>query len=300
MNDSTEPDVQASFLLARRLRTFGLWVRKHWIRTILCILLVYIFIEFLTIPYFDIARLRSENPMETALMRQRIVEAGDQGKSLKISRQWIPLSRIPRHALDAIIVAEDGTFYSHGGFDWFEIQESIERNLEEGRAARGASTITQQLAKNLYLSTSKTPLRKLKEVVITFLLENQLGKNRILELYVNLIEWGRGIFGIDAAAKTYFGKSASELTLDEAARLAAVIPSPLAHRPDSNSKYVLRRKQIVLSRMTARKIGTPSTNEEVQPDAERQKQLSEEGQPETTGTIELSDSIEIPDSSEGE
>jgi monofunctional biosynthetic peptidoglycan transglycosylase len=152
-------------------------------------------------------------------------------------------------------------------------------------------------------------MRKVKEVIITLLLENQLGKDRILELYVNLIEWGRGVFGIDAASKTYFGKSASDLTLDEAARLAAVIPSPLTHRPDSDSRYVLRRKQIVLSRLSARKTPMSSTNEETQPNP-MQLDDSAEILFDTTGTLQPEDSAQIrfdttgtpdlEDSSEGE
>ena len=205
--------------------------------------------EILTLPFVGVYRLKSENPSETALMRQRLREAEDDGKPLKIVRQWIPLSRLPKHVIDAIIVAEDGTFFEHGGIDWFEVQESFEKNMEEGRPARGASTITQQLAKNLFLSTSKDPIRKLKEVAITLMMERFLSKSRILELYVNIVEWGRGVFGIEAAARTYFGKSASALTLDEATRLAAVIPSPLRHMPNSDSRYVLRRKAIVLDRM---------------------------------------------------
>jgi monofunctional glycosyltransferase len=185
-------------------------------------------------------------------MKQRMDEARENGKTLKIRQRWISLAKIPRHVIDAVIVAEDGTFYSHSGIDWFEVQQSIERDLREHRAARGASTITQQLAKNLYLSTSKDPVRKVKEVIIALLMEHDLSKDRILELYLNVIEWGNGIFGIEAASEAYFGKSVAELTLDEAVRLAAVIPSPLRHRPDVDSRYVLRRKDIVLRRLTAR------------------------------------------------
>jgi monofunctional glycosyltransferase len=229
------------------------WVRAHKWKTAFLLVGAFVLFEILTLPYLGVYRLKAENPDETALMRQRLREADNDGKSLKIVKQWIPLSRIPKHVQEAIIVAEDGTFYEHGGIDWFEVQESLERNLEEGRPARGASTITQQLAKNLFLSTSKDPVRKLKEVAITLMMESALGKQRILEIYVNIIEWGRGIFGIEAAARTYFGKSATALTLDEATRLAAVIPSPLRHRPDADSKYVLRRKAIVLNRMQARR-----------------------------------------------
>lgn len=210
--------------------------------------------EAATIPVGSIMSLRTENPAETALMRQRLREAEESGAKLIVQQRWIPLSRIPRHVIDAIVVAEDGTFYTHGGVDWFEVQESIEKNIQEGRAARGASTITQQLAKNLFLSTSKDPVRKLKELVITLLMERALTKNRILEIYLNIIEWGRGIFGIDAASRVYFGKSAADLTLDDATRLAAAIPSPLRHRPDDESRYILRRKAIVLQRMAARRM----------------------------------------------
>ncbi len=240
------------------------WVRTHKFKTMLFLVGAFLLYEILTIPFFSIVGLQANTPGETALMRQRVREAGREGKSLRIVHTWIPISRLPKYVLDAIVVAEDGTFYEHGGIDWFEVQESFERNIEEGRAARGASTITQQLAKNLFLSTSKDPVRKLKEVLITVLMEGSLSKQRILELYVNLIEWGRGIFGIEAAARTFFGKSASALTLDEATRLAAVIPSPLRHRPDDNSRYVLRRKNIVLNRMSARRYFFKSTEEENQ------------------------------------
>lgn len=221
--------------------------------------MLFIIGEAATLPFFSVAALKTENPSETALMRQRVEEALSGGKRLTITQRWISLAKLPKHVIDAVIVEEDGTFYTHSGFDWFEVQESIEKDLQEGRAVRGASTITQQLAKNLYLSTSKDPVRKLREFAITLMLENELSKNRILELYLNVIEWGRGIFGIEAAAEAYFGKSASDLSLDEAARLAAVIPSPIRHAPNSDGRYVMRRKQIVLDRMLARNfIGKPS------------------------------------------
>jgi len=246
----------------RRLRS---WIRAHTIKTALLCLAAVALVELLTIPWFSIASLERENPGTTALMRQRLAEAERDGKSLKIVQQWIPISRLPQHVIDAVVVAEDGTFFEHSGIDWFEVQESIEKNIEEGRAARGASTITQQLAKNLYLSTSKDPVRKLKEVIITLLLERTLNKRRILEMYLNIIEWGRGIFGIEAAARTFFGKSAAALTLEEGARLAAVIPSPLRHRPDADTRYVIRRKEIVLLRMAARSRIPETPTEEDQP-----------------------------------
>jgi monofunctional biosynthetic peptidoglycan transglycosylase len=232
-------------------------------RTLLLLLAFWLVVETATLPWFDVGRLRSSNPGRTALMEQRIAQAEEEGKPLKIRQQWIPLSRIPRQVVKAVIVAEDGTFWEHGGIDWFEVHESLERNVRERRVARGASTITQQVAKNLYLSTAKTPLRKAKEVAITLMLERSLPKSRILEIYLNIIEWGRGVFGIEAAARTYFGKSAGALTLDEGARLAAVIPSPLRLRPDANTRAVLRRRNIVLARLQGRTGAASPTTEEV-------------------------------------
>lgn len=237
-----------------RFRRILEWMKAHKVRTVFIVAGLFLLIELLTIPYFSIVGLRTENPTQTALMRQRLKEAEREGKNLRISHRWVPLSRISKNLIDAVIVAEDGTFYTHGGVDWFEVKESIQKNIDERRAARGASTITQQLAKNLYLSTSKDPIRKLKELVITLLLEHELDKRRILELYLNVIEWGKGIFGVEAASQAFFGKPASSLTVEEATRLAAVIPSPLRHRPTDDSRYVLRRKQIVLRRMEARKF----------------------------------------------
>jgi monofunctional glycosyltransferase len=237
-----------------RLKRVLRWSASHKLLTVLLLLLFFFLVQVATIPWFAVPRLKDENPKETALMRQRIDEAEAKGKPLVIRQSWVPLSRLPKHLTDAIVVAEDGTFYEHNGFDWFEVRESLEKNIKERRAARGGSTITQQLAKNLYLSTSKDPLRKAREIAITMLLEQHLSKQRILELYVNLIEWGDGIFGVDAAARKYFGRPASALTLEQSLRLAAVIPSPLRHRPDVDSRYVVRRSDIIRRRMQGRRF----------------------------------------------
>jgi len=235
---------------ARRLLT---WAAGHKLKALLVLLGLFLFYELLTIPWFSVQRLKYENPTETALMRQRRDEAESEGKPFTLRHRWIPLSRIPRHVINAVVVAEDGTFWEHGGFDWYEFKESLKKNWEKKRAVRGASTITQQLAKNLYLSTSKDPIRKIKEWIITVLLESHLDKNRILELYINVIEWGRGIFGIEAAAQAYFHRSASALTMEQAMRLAAVIPSPLRHKPTDNSRWVAYRTNVVLQRMQGRR-----------------------------------------------
>jgi monofunctional biosynthetic peptidoglycan transglycosylase len=234
-----------------RTRRFR-WIRIIPFKIILALLGLYVLFEILTFPFLSIARLPTENPTETALMRQRIEEAHEHGKTMKIDYRWTPLASIPRHVRMAILVSEDGTFYSHTGVDWHEVLESIETNLEKGRIVRGGSTITQQLAKNLYLSTSRDPIRKGKELLITWMLESTLSKKRILELYLNIIEWGHGVFGIEAAAQRYFHKPAAQLTMEEGARLAAVIPSPLRHQPTEISSYVEKKKELILRRMSTR------------------------------------------------
>lgn len=241
---------RSGFQHARRLVQ---WAFAHKLRALLMVLGLFVVVELLTIPWWDLPRLRTENPRETALMRQRREEAEREGKHLIVQHRWVPLSKVPRHVINAVVVAEDGTFWEHGGFDWYEFKESLKKNWEKKRAVRGASTITQQLAKNLYLSTSKDPIRKLKEWIITLLLEAFLDKQRILEVYLNVIEWGRGVYGIEAAAQTYFHRPASAVTFEQAIRLAAVIPSPLKHRPTDDSRWVAFRRNVVLQRMQGRR-----------------------------------------------
>jgi monofunctional glycosyltransferase len=209
-------------------------------------------IQYLLLPNYSLQSLRKNNPAQTALMKQRLNEAESNGKPMKISQRWVPLSKISQHLIHAVVVSEDGTFYQHEGVDWYEVEESIVKNLEKGKAARGGSTISQQLVKNLYLSTSKDPIRKFKELIITLRLEKSLSKRRILEIYLNVIEWGNGVFRAEAASQKYFGKSALLLTREEAAQMASVIPSPRRHQPNIVSKYVANRTAIILNRMSAR------------------------------------------------
>jgi monofunctional biosynthetic peptidoglycan transglycosylase len=227
-------------------------VRRHPVRSIVGLVLAVVVLQIAILPYGDVRRLKSVNPPETAFMKDHAAAARQKGRRFRKMQYWMPLKAIPKDAVNAVIVAEDGTFWSHGGFDWYEFKESVERNLEEGRAARGASTITQQLVKNLFLSSSKNPLRKLKEWVLTWYMEEHLSKPRILEIYLNVIEWGDGVYGIEAASRYYFDKSAGDLSRDEAARLAAIIPSPRRHRADVDSKYVIHRSQLILERLVAR------------------------------------------------
>jgi monofunctional biosynthetic peptidoglycan transglycosylase len=151
------------------------------------------------------------------------------------------------------LIAEDAAFFQHPGYDIDEIRESVKRNWREKRFARGASTITQQLAKNLYLSTSRSPLRKIRELFIAQQLEQHLTKQRIFEIYLNVIEWGDGIYGIETASRRYFGKSASELLPEEAAILAAMIPNPRRYTPSRNLKYLEKRKKEILNRLALQK-----------------------------------------------
>ncbi|MHB1050036.1 MAG: monofunctional biosynthetic peptidoglycan transglycosylase [Bacteroidota bacterium] len=229
-----------------------LWIRNNPLKSVGGLLGIYLSFQYLTLPNNSLHYYRKHNPQRTALMEQRIAEAENLGTSFSVNQRWIPLSKISQHLVHAVIVAEDGAFYEHEGIDWFEIEESIKKNLEKGKAARGGSTITQQLSKNLFLSTSKSPVRKFKELIITLRMERTLSKRRILEMYLNVIEWGNGIFGAEAAARVYFKKSASQLSREESARMAAVIPNPRKYQPNGSSRYVMRRSELILSRMSAR------------------------------------------------
>ncbi len=227
-------------------------VHSNFVRWILIAVGCVAAFEYFTLPSVSIEDLRIHNVGVTALMEQRANEAAEASRPFRVAQKWVPLSKISQNVIHAVVVSEDGTFFEHSGFDWYELQESIEQNLDDGKQIRGASTITQQLAKNLYLSTSKNPFRKIKEAIITLRIEEHLSKQRILELYLNIIEWGDGIFGVEAAALKYFGVSAANLSREQASQLAAVIPSPLKQSPNQNSRYVIRRSGIILHRMEAR------------------------------------------------
>lgn len=219
--------------------------------SVLLILLAALF-DLAILPWNAIHDLEKKPPGITAFQQAYLDRQREAGRKGAIKKQWRSLDRISDHLIAAVIVAEDGTFWSHEGFDWFEVKESLVRNLKEQRAARGASTITQQLIKNLFLSSSKNPLRKYHEFLLTWYAERILSKRRILELYLNEIEWGRGIYGAEAAARSHFGVSAAELTRDQAVRLAAVIPNPIRYQPTSGSRAVERRVEIVRRRLEAR------------------------------------------------
>jgi monofunctional biosynthetic peptidoglycan transglycosylase len=184
-------------------------------------------------------------------MELRAREARAEAKPLNKDQRWASYARISQNLKRAVIVTEDAAFWQHGGVDYDQLRESIETNWERGEFARGASTITQQLAKNLYLSPSKNPVRKVKELLITRRLEAELTKQRILELYLNEIEWGDGIWGADAAARRYFHKSAAELNAPEAALLAGAIANPHIMNPAHPTARLRRRQEMIMRRMGA-------------------------------------------------
>ncbi|HEX7766614.1 MAG TPA: monofunctional biosynthetic peptidoglycan transglycosylase [Nitrospira sp.] len=201
----------------------------------------------LTLP--DVALLATTNPGPTALMEHRQALAQDQRHPVPRQWTWIPLSRMSRHLQRAAIAAEDASFFIHEGFDWEGIKDAAIHNLEAGDLKRGGSTITQQLAKNLYLSTDRSLIRKAREALITRSLEHHLTKERILELYLNVAEWGNGVYGAEAAARHHFGKSAQDLTAEEAAWLAAILPSPRRYDPLRKTAVLSKRQQRILQRM---------------------------------------------------
>ncbi|HUE86970.1 MAG TPA: monofunctional biosynthetic peptidoglycan transglycosylase [Vicinamibacterales bacterium] len=242
---------------------------------------VYIGYVYLTLP--DVRVLATENPTTTAFMELRQREAQEAGRRLTLRHRWVPYTQISNNLRRAVIVAEDAAFFDHDGIDLNELRASMEHNWEEGRVERGASTITQQLAKNLYLSPSRNPIRKLKELLITRRLEAALTKRRILEIYLNVIEWGDGIFGVEAAARAYFGKPASALAPAEAALLAGAIINPREHNPARPTARLLRRQQIIAGRMGIEPM-TPASPTEQTP----MPDVRESGQPgQHTPTTEL-------------
>jgi monofunctional biosynthetic peptidoglycan transglycosylase len=204
---------------------------------------------YLSLP--DVRGLRTQNPATTAFMDLRDREAHAKGKPALREHRWVPYARISANLKRAVIVTEDSAFWQHEGVDYEQLRESMEVNWERGEFARGASTITQQLAKNLYLSPSKNPMRKLRELLITRRLEVELPKQRILEIYLNVIEWGDGVWGAEAASRRYFRKSAAELTATESALLAAAIANPHIMDPGRPTARLRRRQQMIMRRMGA-------------------------------------------------
>jgi len=258
----------------------------YWTKVLFLILvgslLAWLAYELITFP--SISRLKTENPTTTSMIEYRKSEAAAEGREPRAYMIWTPMEQISPHLQRAVLAGEDSRFFEHNGFDWEAIQKAWDEAVREGEKEaredceaeakankmspkecsnredewipplpnfkRGASTITQQLSKNLYLSEDRNFLRKGREAVYTYFLERNLSKKRILEIYLNVIEWGDGVYGAEAASRTYFKKSASNLTREEAAYLAAMIPSPLnVFNPQKNPKRLKRRQRVLLKYM---------------------------------------------------
>jgi monofunctional biosynthetic peptidoglycan transglycosylase len=239
------------------------WIKRITIGMLLglVVALIYIYVSY----SYSISKMRTENPATTSMIDLRIKEAQARGEQPKRMQTWVPLDRISANLQRAVLAGEDTNFATHKGFDYEAIQRAWEEAQREAQKEakqegedesswipampsfkRGASTITQQLAKNLYLSSEKSLLRKGREAVITWFLERELSKRRILEIYLNSIEWGDGIYGAEAASQYYFKKSAADLTPREAAFLSAIIPNPrTVFNPQTNPRRVARRQRII-------------------------------------------------------
>jgi len=211
--------------------------------------------------YPNVAYLKKHNPEKTAFMEYR--EKTWQQKKLKkkIKKIWVPISEVSPYVMKAVIISEDRKFWSHDGFDFEAMQKALEKDIKNGKIQAGGSTISQQLAKNLYLSPDKDPIRKLKEAILTWRIENQLSKRRILELYLNVVEWGDGVFGIEVAAQKHYGKHASQLTARQASRLASILPNPRRYKPNSESRYMEDQSERIYQIMVGQGIVIPEYDE---------------------------------------
>ena len=207
---------------------------------------------WLTLP--SVSWLKKDNPTETAMMGMRSAQAKQKGQRARRYWKRVPLSRISPFLIQAVLIAEDDKFFEHEGFDWESMRKALDANIKKKRVLRGGSTITQQLAKNLFLSSEQSIWRKLREAAIAWKLESELSKKRILELYLNVIDWGTGIYGAEAAARSYFGCPAAGLTLGQAIRLASIISNPHRFSALSNANSRMNRKRrIIASRMLRRR-----------------------------------------------
>jgi monofunctional biosynthetic peptidoglycan transglycosylase len=189
------------------------------------------------------------NPATSSFMDDRLEVMQDKNPKAELKHRWVPYKSISSNLKRALIAAEDAKFVDHEGFDWDGIEKAYEKNLKKGKIVAGGSTISQQLAKNLFLSTRRTPWRKLEEVLITLMLEALMDKQRIFEIYLNVIEWGNGVFGAEAAAQHYYGVSAAQLSAEQAAKLAAMVPNPRYYDSHREARGLMRKTAIIWGRM---------------------------------------------------
>jgi monofunctional biosynthetic peptidoglycan transglycosylase len=211
--------------------------------------------------YPNVVSLKNKHPGKTAFMIYREGTWKKKGIKKTINSIWIPLTQISPYVTKAVIIAEDDNFWSHEGFDYNAIMKALETDIKRGKFKTGGSTISQQLAKNLFLTPERTLLRKVKEGILTYRLEHNLSKQRIMELYLNVAEWGDGVFGIEAAAQIHYRKHASELNAREAATLAVILPNPRRYKSDGTSKYVEGQAERIYQIMVRRGIVIPEYDE---------------------------------------
>lgn len=230
------------------MKRLGLWLKRITL-ALLGLLLLYQFWLFGWVLWWGWV-----NPDTTRFMEIRLGELQVKDPKAQLKKQWVSYDKISLHLKRAIIASEDAKFVDHEGFDWEGIQKAIEKNQKKGKVVAGGSTISQQLAKNLFLSPSKTPWRKAEEAVITLMLEAFWSKQRILEVYLNVIEWGNGVFGAEAAARYYYGIAASQLAPEQAAKLAGMVPNPRFYDRNRNAPGLARKTGVILARMPSAEL----------------------------------------------
>ena len=212
---------------------------------------------FLAVQLSFLARIwwwKDHEPKTTAFMEASIERMRAARPEVKLRHAWVSYDRISAHLKRAVVAAEDAKFTDHEGFDWEAIEMAREKNRKRGKVVSGASTISQQLAKNLFLTAERTPWRKGQEALITVMIEHVMDKRRILEIYLNVIEWGDGVFGAEAAARHYFGTSAAALGPEASARLAAMVPNPRFYDRNRNTTWLMRKSQMILARMPSAEL----------------------------------------------
>lgn len=224
-------------------KTLGRWLWKSLVLLLLIVVLYQLWV-FLHVWWWV-----DHNPSNSAFMDERLGVMQEKNPDAELRHKWVPYSRISNNLKRALIAAEDAKFVDHEGFDWEGIQKAYEKNLKKGKIVAGGSTISQQLAKNLFLSGRRTPWRKAEEAVITVMLEQMMSKRRILEIYMNVVEWGNGVFGAEAASRYYFKTSAANLSAFQAAKLAAMVPNPRYYDKHREARGLQRKTGIILARM---------------------------------------------------
>ena len=238
--------------MAARKRGFAktLWKAFCYVLGIAVLLLVAVQLWF----YAHVLWWRYNEPAMTSFMERRLEELRAKNPKARIAHQWVAYERISNQLKRAVVAAEDAKFITHEGFDWEAISKAMERNEKKGKIVAGASTISQQLAKNLLLSGTRSWARKGEEAIITWMLESTLSKRRILELYLNCAEWGEGVFGAEAAARYHFGTTAARLNAEQAAYLASILPSPRKYVAGRQTSYIQGRIETIRARMPAAQI----------------------------------------------